>query len=102
MSHKKTSVMGYRTLYDGSGIHHLNAGLQITHDMYIAGFLMLLFHLTPDHGASAGRTSHIDNGNIRIELHFTKPLPDAITCLLYLEYDNCIRIDYSRNVSSKF
>ena len=102
MNHEKSSVMGYRTLFDGSGIHHSNAGLQITHDMYISGFFMLLFDLTPDHGASEGHASHMDNGNIRIELHFTKPLPDAITCLLYLEYDNCVRIDYSRNDSSNF
>ena len=70
--------------------------------MYIARLFMLLFVFTPEHGASERHTSHMDNGNIRIELHFTKPLPDAITCLLYLEYDNCIRIDYSRNVSSNF
>ena len=47
-NHEKTSVMGYRTLFEGSGIHHSNAGLQITHDMYIAGYFMLLFDLTPD------------------------------------------------------
>jgi len=102
MSNEKTSVMGYRTLFDGSGIHHSNAGFQITHDMYITGFFMLLFDLTPNHGAYEEHTSHMDNGNISIELHFTKPLPDAITRLLHPEYDNCIRIDYSLNVSSNF
>ena len=102
MSHEKSSFMGYRTLFDGSGIHHSNAGLQITHDMYISGFFLLLFDLAPDHEASEGHTSHMDNGNIRIESHFTKPLPVAITSLLYMEYDNCVRIDHSRNVSSIF
>jgi len=38
IGHEKTSVMGYRTLFDGSGIHHSNSGLQITHK-YISGFL---------------------------------------------------------------
>ena len=47
MDHEKTSVMGYRTLFEGSGIHHSNSGLQITH-MYINGYFMLLFDLTPD------------------------------------------------------
>ena len=28
-------VMGYRTLFEGSDIHHSNSGLQITHEMYI-------------------------------------------------------------------
>jgi hypothetical protein len=91
----KKSVMGYRTLFEGSGIHHSNSGLQITHNMYIAGYFMLLFDLTPDHAASEGHTSHPDNGDIRIELKLAKGLPDAITCVLYLECDNSVRIVYS-------
>jgi hypothetical protein len=43
MGHEKTSVMGYNTLLEGSGIHHSNSALQITHDMYIKGYLMLVF-----------------------------------------------------------
>jgi hypothetical protein len=69
MGHEKTSVMGYRTLFEASGIHHSNAGLQITHT-YIAGYFMLLFDLTHDRGASEGHNSHPDSGNIRIELKF--------------------------------
>ena len=65
MDHEKTSVMGYRTLFEGSGIHHSNAVLQITQDMYIAGYFLLLFDLTPDLGASEGYSSHMDNGNIK-------------------------------------
>jgi hypothetical protein len=63
---------------------------------------MLLFDLTLDRAASEGHTSHHDNGNIRIELKFAKQLPYAITCLLYLEFDNSIRVDYSRTVSTDF
>jgi len=33
MDHEKTSIMGYSTLLEVSGIHHSNSGLQITHDM---------------------------------------------------------------------
>jgi len=43
---------------------------------------MLLFDLTPDQGASEAHTSHPEQGNIRIEMKFAKPLPEAITCLL--------------------
>ena len=42
MDHEKTSVMGYNSLFEGSGIYHSNAGLQITHDMYINGFFVTL------------------------------------------------------------
>jgi hypothetical protein len=85
--------MGYLSLFKASGIRHSNMGLQITHDMYIAGYFIILFNLTPDHGAAEGHTSHPGRGNIRIEVKFKKALPDAVTCLLYLEYDNCVPID---------
>lgn len=102
MDHEKTSVVVYRTRFQGSGIHNSNSDLQITHDMYIADYFMLLFDLTPDLCASEGHRSHLDNGNIRMELKFSKPLPDAIICLLYPEFHNSIRIDNSRTVTSDF
>ena len=102
MDHEKTSVLAYRTLFEGSGIHHSNAGLQITHDMYIAGYFMLLFDLTPDQGASEGHTSHMGSGNIRVELKFNKSLPESFTCLMYMEFDNSIRVDNQRVVTTDF
>ena len=42
------SVVGYMTHFEVSGIHHSNTGLQITHDIYINGYFMLLVELTPD------------------------------------------------------
>ena len=100
MDHEKTYVMVYRTLFEGSGIHHSNSGLQITHDMYINGYFMLLFDLTPDRGASEDHTSHPEQGNIRVDLKFGKPLPEAITCLLYLEFDISVLINLARNVTT--
>jgi len=98
--HEKTTVMGYKTLFEGSGIHHSNSGLQITHDMYINGYFMLLYDLTPDMAASEGHASLAENGHIRIECNFGKALTESITCLLYPEYDNLIRIDSLRNVTT--
>ena len=95
-SHEKKTVMAYRTLFEGSGIHHSNAGLQITPEMYINSYFMLLFDLTPDRAASEIHTSHTDNGNVRIELKFSKALPDAITCLIHIENDGSVLIDDKR------
>jgi hypothetical protein len=99
---EKATVMGYRTLFEASGIRHSNTGLQITHDMYIAVYFMLLFDLTPDHVAAEGHTSHPESGHIRIEAKFKKAFPIAITCLLYLEYDKCFHIDMKRTVITDF
>jgi len=74
MEHEKTVVMGYRTLFEGSGIHNSNSGLQIKH-MYINGYFMTLFDLTPDRGDSEDHTSIHHNGNIRIELQFRSHYP---------------------------
>jgi len=95
LDHGKKSAMGYRTLFEASGIHYSNSGFQITHDIYINGYFMLLFDLTLDRGVSEGHILHPDNGNIRIELKFSKPLPESNTLIVYLEFDNSVRIDYS-------
>jgi hypothetical protein len=100
--HEKSTVMGYKTLFEGSGIHHSNSGLQITHDMYISGYFMLLYDLTPDMAASEGHSSPVEGGNIRIELTFKEALKEAVTCLLYLEHDNSVRIDSLRTVTTDF
>ena len=102
MGHEKTPVLAYNTLFKGPGIRHSNAGLQFTHDIFKAGYFMLLFDLTPDRAASEGHASLPDQGNIRLELKLYKPLPDAVTCLLYLEYDNSVRIDQLRSLSTDF
>ena len=101
MGHEKTSVKVYATLYEGIGIHHSNSGLQITH-MYINGLFMIVYDLTPDLAASEGHASAPTYGDIRTDLKFAKALPEAVTCLLYLEYDNSVSIDLARKVSTDF
>jgi len=102
MDFEKTSVMGYRTLFEGSGIHQLNAGHQITHDMFVNINFMLLFVIIPDRGVSDTHTSHHEQGNIRVELKFSKPLPEEITCLLYLEFNNSFLFNLARNVTTDY
>jgi len=63
---------------------------------------MLLFDLTPDLSASEGHKSHMDSGNIRLELKFRMALPDSNACLVYLEYDNSIRVDFFQNSRPTF
>ena len=101
MAQEKTSVLIYNTLFEGSDIRHSNAGQQLTHDIFIAGFFMLLFDPTPDRAASEGHVSLPYQCNIRLGLLFDKALADTTTCLLYLEY-NCVPIDQLRTFSVDF
>jgi len=68
MSNEKTSVTGDRNLLERSGIHHSYSGLQITPAMYIKGFFMLAFDLTPDLTASQGHASDSAHGHSRLDL----------------------------------
>ena len=102
MDHEKSTVMGYRTMFEASGIHHWKTGLQITHDMYTNGYFKLLFYLTTDRDASVGHTSHPGDGSIRPELKFNKPEPKVITCPLYLEFDISVLIDFARTFRTDF
>jgi len=61
-----------------------------------------VYDLTPDLAASEGHALPPTNGDIRIDLKFAKALPEAVTCLLYLEYDNSVLIDLARNVTTDF
>jgi len=70
--------------------------------MYVNGYFMLLFDLTPDRGVSEGHTPHREQGKIRVDLKFAKPLPEAITYLLYLEFDNSFLINLARNFTNDF
>jgi hypothetical protein len=97
--HAKTAVMGYRTIFKGSGIHHSDASNQITLDMFVNGYFMLLFDLTPDQAASEGHMSHASNGHIRLDLKFAEALPEALNILLYLEYESSVRVNPDRTVA---
>jgi len=70
--------------------------------MFINDYFMLLFDLTQDQSASEAHTSHPEQGNIRVETKFAKPLPVAITCLLYLEFNNTVLINLARNVTTDY
>ena len=98
MAQDKTSVLTNNTLFEASDIRHSNCGLKFTHDIFIVEIFMLLFDLTHDCAASEGHVSLPDQGNISLELQFVKALADAITCLLYPEYGNCVRINQLRTV----
>jgi len=77
MGHEKTSFSTYNTLFEGSGIRHSNSRLQVTHRMFIAGYLILMFGLKTGRSASEGQISFPEQGNIRLELQLDNPLPEA-------------------------
>jgi hypothetical protein len=102
MTNEKTSVLAYYTLFTACGIHHADTGLQISRTMYLTGFFMYLFDLTPDLAGSGGHTSLLPQGSIQIDLRFAEALPDLVTCLMYLEFDNSVQTNTLKQVFTDF
>lgn len=96
-------VESYQTLFNGTGIHFQNAGLDISRTDFPRGYCLYAFDLTPD--LSAGCFSHwnlVRHGSVRIEVRFEQSLTSTLNCIVYAEYDNVIEIDSARQVITDF
>lgn len=93
------STRGYNTLFSGTGIHYYDKGHQITKELYDNGHFMLAFDLTSDKSYNSLCLNSLNHGNIRIEGRFSTQLKEAVTCLVYCEFDSVVRIDKNRVVT---
>ena len=76
-------------------------GNQIDRKDYGQGYTLYAFDLTPD--LSSGECFNLrKNGNVRLEMQFSEPLPETINVLVYAEYESVIEIDRNRNVIVDF
>ena len=67
-----------------------------------------LFLLTPDisdpdlSANCAGHWNLVKHGSLRLEVRFEKALSVTINCIVYAEFDNVLKIDFSRQVIVDF
>ena len=94
---RNKAVRSYLSLFSGTGMLYQDEGNNIDRDEYMQGFTLFAFDLTPDLN-DGGHFNLVKQGNLRLELHFAKPLPDTICVIVYAEFDNIIEVDRSRNV----
>lgn len=97
-SNNVQSSRAYNLLFRACGIKHYDRGLQISKEMFDKNSFILAFDLTADHSNSSVCSNLISQGTIRIEGRFSEPLDEAVTCLVYCEYDSMIDIDKHRNI----
>jgi len=96
-------VEAYHTLFSGTGIHFLNEGNSISKDDYANGYTLFAFNLTPDLSANcAGHWNLVKHGSLRLEVRFEKALSMTINCIVYVEFDNILKIDSSRQAIIDF
>lgn len=90
-------LLGYQSLFNGTGTMLGDHGNQISRDDYPNGYTLYCFNLTPD--LSSGENfSLIKKGNLRVEIQFASGLQQTVNVLLFGEFDALVEIDYSRNV----
>lgn len=93
-------IREYIGLYDTANQLYGKANLGLTPEEYKGGKTIFGFNFSPDLSDdcnSSGYASLIKRGNLRVELHFEKALPETINVLLYAEYDKIIEINRERN-----
>lgn len=93
------SSRGYQTLFSGLGIHYHDKGHQVTKELFDKGAFLTAFDLTADQCYNSHYDNLLNQGNLRIEGRFETALTDAVTCLVYCEYDSSIHIDKNRNIT---
>lgn len=88
----------YTSIFSAMGILHTSQGNLISQKQFKNGSFLIATDLTPDLSGIDSSSSLSNQGNIRIEARFNKPLPSTITCLIFMEYDATLEIDKNRNV----
>lgn len=95
---KEQDLMGYMSLFSGTGTLYHNQGCEITRQDYSKGYTLYAFDLSPDL-SSGPHISAIKQGNLRIGFQFAEGLPSTVNCIIYAEFDSMIEIDSNRNVT---
>lgn len=91
-------LMGYMSLFSGTGTLYHNQGNEITRQDYPQGYTLYAFDLSPDL-SSGPHISPIKQGNLRIGIQFAEGLTATVNCIIYAEFDSMIEIDSNRNVA---
>lgn len=91
-------LASYQSLFTSSGTFFSDSGNGITREDYPRGFALLGFDLTEDLSASDNHLSIPRQGSLRLDLTFADALAEAITVILYAEFDNILEIDRDRQV----
>ena len=74
-----------------------DSGSDISRSDFPGGYALFLFNLNRISNQS-GFWNLIKNGNLRIEIQFSKALSETVNLLIYGEFSNCIEIDETKNI----
>jgi len=89
-------ITAYNNLFEG---RRTPQGLSIGREAFNNGYAIYQFCLESNNkNEGANQIDLIKRGNLRLELHFAKGLPETVNCLVYSEDNVLLEVDQSRNI----
>ncbi|GFU52043.1 uncharacterized protein F54H12.2 [Nephila pilipes] len=96
--HSKNYSRSYMSLFTDLGRYHKDQDINISYNEYKDGYTLFAVDLTPDLSADGMHTSILRNGNLTIDIKFSKALTETVNLLVYAEYRNTTEIDKIRSI----
>ncbi|XP_067650820.1 uncharacterized protein F54H12.2-like [Haliotis asinina] len=87
------TIPGFQGLFDP---RHPSSAPNIKRKMFRKGYALFQFTLEPYYGREF--LDQIKRGNIRLQLQFSKALPETVSCLVYAEEPQLVKVDRARNI----
>ena len=92
----------HMSVYTTSNQNMTDTYLVLPRDVYKEHKTLFGFNFAPDQTSGPGSFSHanlIENGAMRICIRFNSRLPENMKAIVFMEFDNIIEIDETRNVT---
>jgi len=90
-----------RALYDNTGIHTSDGGFALSREMFMHGYSIFAWDLTPDSCNGWHFHNAIGRG-IDLDLSFEVPLPTTVNVLIYASFESSLFINKDNVVSGYF
>ncbi|GFQ95744.1 uncharacterized protein F54H12.2 [Trichonephila clavata] len=92
----------YMSLFTDLGRYHKDQDINISFSEYKDWYTLFALDLTPDLSADGMHESISRNGNLTIDLKFSKALPETVNLIVFSEYRNVIEIDKNRSIFTDY
>jgi hypothetical protein len=89
----------YYDLFSSTGADKRSTPHMITPEMFSHGTFLVCKDLSPDSSGNTAYANIPNNGTVRIEIAFANGLTEALTIIVFLEFDSLLEIDASRNLT---
>jgi hypothetical protein len=96
---RKMYLREYMALFTAFNMMGRDDSITFDYDEYAGGYCFFVFNLTPDQSMTTSTAQQLsDNTNVRLDVKFSKALPEDVTLLTMGLFDGIVEIDAERRV----